>query len=243
MLPLAITGIKMKKIKVGQIGKGSFGNKILSKINLIDDFYLSWVYGTQDRWWDFSMVDWVIIASPNEFHYEQAKYFLSKGVNVFCEKPGTLSLDQLRNLIKFSDSNNLHFYIDDVLVYEKIKPTYKFIYKKQGGNLGNIINRMAYHHFYLVHQMIGNIKPTNLSINTNEPNNKIFTIEFSQFEYYFEYDFNWDKERVHSIKPQFIGDALKSMLENVLNYNVDFSLNHQRSLYSSETCNWISLQL
>jgi len=95
----------MKKINVGLIGKGSFGNKILSKINLIDYLHLSWVYGSQDRWWEFSKVDWVIIATPNEFHYEQAKYYLSKGVNVFCEKPGTLSLDQLRNLIEFS---NLH---------------------------------------------------------------------------------------------------------------------------------------
>ena len=233
----------MKKVRVGQIGKGSFGNKILSKINLIDNFSLSWIYGSQDKWWSFSMVDWVIIATPNEYHYEQAKYFLSKGINVFCEKPGTLSMDQLKNLIQFADLQNLYFYIDDVLIYEKIKPTYKFIYKKQGGNLGNIINRMAYHHFYLVHQMIGNIKPTNLTIEINEPNNKIFTIKFSQFKYYFEYDFNWNNQRIHSITPKFNGDALHSMLINVLNCNVDFNLNHERSLYASEVCNWISLQL
>ena len=233
----------MKKFRIGQIGKGSFGNKIISKINSIDDFFLSWVYGSQDKWWASSSVDWVIIATPNEYHYEQAKYFLNKGVNVFCEKPATLSLDQLKNLIQFADSKNLQFYIDDVLVYENIKPTNKFIYKKQGGNLGNIINRMAYHHFYLIHQMIGNIKPTNLSIEINEPNNKIFTINFSEFEYYFEYDFDWNKGRIHNINPQFTGDALQSMLKNVLSYNVDYKQNHERSLYSSEVCNWVSLQL
>ena len=118
MLLLPITGIKMKKIKVGQIGKGSFGNKILSKINLIDDFYLSWVYGTQDRWWEFSMVDWVIIASPNEFHYEQAKYFLSKGVNVFCENWHFIyrSIKKFNSICRFAK----FAFTDDVLIYEKI---------------------------------------------------------------------------------------------------------------------------
>ena len=90
----------MKKVRVGQIGKGSFGKKILSKINSIDNFSLLWVYGSQDKWWNSSIVDWVIIATPNEYHYEQAKYFLRKGINVFCEKPGTLSIDQIRNLIR-----------------------------------------------------------------------------------------------------------------------------------------------
>ena len=40
MLILVTIGIGMKKIKVGQIGKGSFGDKILSKLNLISDVSL-----------------------------------------------------------------------------------------------------------------------------------------------------------------------------------------------------------
>ena len=37
-------------------------------------------------------------------------------------------------------------------------------------------------------------------------------------------------KKIHSIEPLFNGDALHSMLKNVLNCNVDFNLNHQRSL-------------
>ena len=82
----------MKKIKVGQIGKGIFGNKILSKLKNIPNVSIEWVYGSKDKWWESTDdLDWVVIASPNEFHYEQAKHFLKKGVNVFCEKPATLS--------------------------------------------------------------------------------------------------------------------------------------------------------
>ena len=73
----------MKKIKVGQIGIGGFGKKILSKLENISDVSVEWVYGSKDKWWEPVDVDWVIIASPNEFHYEQAKHFLTNGVNVF----------------------------------------------------------------------------------------------------------------------------------------------------------------
>ena len=92
MLISVIIGIEMKKIKVGQIGKGIFGNKILSKLKNIPNVSIEWVYGSKDKWWESTDdLDWVVIASPNEFHYEQAKHFLKKGVNVFCEKPATLS--------------------------------------------------------------------------------------------------------------------------------------------------------
>ena len=65
----------MKNIKIGQIGKGIFGKKIISKLRNIPQISIEWICGSQDKWWEQSDVDWVIIASPNEFHYEQAKYF------------------------------------------------------------------------------------------------------------------------------------------------------------------------
>ena len=112
----------MKKIKVGQIGKGGFGKKILSKLENITNVSVEWVYGSHDKWWESSDdLDWVIIASPNEFHYEQARHYLQKGVNVFCEKPGTLASHSLKELIELSKTNNVCFYIDDVLIYEEIR--------------------------------------------------------------------------------------------------------------------------
>ena len=111
----------MKKIKVGQIGNGSFGKKILSKLENMTDVSIEWIYCSKDCWWQkYNGLDWVIVASPNEFHYEQVKYFLQRGVNVFCEKPCTLSSDSLRELIELSKTNNVCFYIDDVLIYEEI---------------------------------------------------------------------------------------------------------------------------
>ena len=225
----------MKKIKVGQIGKGGFGKKILSKLEKMSDVSIEWIYGSKDNWWqDDNGLDWVIVASPNEFHYEQAKYFLQRGVNVFCEKPGTLAPHSLKELIELSKTNNVCFYVDDVLMYEDIIPTNNFVYKKWGGLSANIIDRMAYHHFYLIHNVVGDCDVfDSIDIITNDLNHKAFRIDIDGSKFKFEYDFGWHKEKVHNVKPRFNGDALETMLTRVLHKEVDFDLNHRRSLFAT----------
>ena len=223
-------------IKVGLLGYGSFGKKIESKLNNIENVSIEWVCTSQDEWWTNVIdLDWVIIATPNEFHYEQAKHFLEKGINVFCEKPGTLCLKSLRELINISKQNDVNFYVDDVLMYEDIKPTNQFIYKKWGGLSTNIIDRMAYHHFYLMYDMsLLNLKnPIKIEVGKNNTNHKIFTLFFDDKKYMFEYDFNWIQPKIHNIKPQYNGDALEKMLKHVLLGKVDFHLNHQRSIFAT----------
>ena len=219
-------------IKVGQIGNGNFGNKIYSKLKSLPEVSVAWVCGSQDKWWKQTQVNWVIIASPTEFHYEQCKYFLQNQTNVFCEKPGTLSSDSLLELINLSIQNNLHFYVDDVLIYENILPTKEFIYKKWGGSSLNIIDRMAYHHFYLISDQVKNtecvVKPI-----TNNPSYKKFTLDFSGNIFTFEYDFEWYHSKIHNIVPQFEGDALEKILKQVLTKQVDFESNNKRSLFAT----------
>tara|TARA_R110000737_G_scaffold316794_1_gene327208 strand:- start:98 stop:1825 length:1728 start_codon:yes stop_codon:yes gene_type:complete len=221
-------------IKIGQIGKGNFGNKILSKIKLIPNISINWICGSQGKWWEQELVDWVIIASPNEFHYEQSKHFLEKGINVFCEKPGTLCSNSLKELIELSKKNKVHFYIDDVLIYENIKPTNHFIYKKWGGPSTNIIDRMAYHHFYLMFDIpLSTDISLKIKIIKNDNSHKLFELSFNDKKYLFEYNFNWFKQKIHNIEPQYNGDALEKMLKCVLFGKADFSLNNQRSLFAT----------
>ena len=142
-----------KTTNVGQIGKGQFGSKILSKLKNLD-VNVKWITGSNEKWWLQDKVDWVIIASPNEFHYEQAKHFLTRGVNVFCEKPAAFHSKAVDELYSLADDNRCRFYVDDVLIYEGIEldgPDYhSFSYKKWGGAFSNIIDRIGYHHFYLI---------------------------------------------------------------------------------------------
>ena len=80
----------------------------------------------------------------------------------------------MKELIQISKDNNLHFYIDDVLIYEDSIPQNNFIYKKWGGSSANIIDRMAYHHFYLIHDVVDSYEIENIEIIKNKSNHKIF---------------------------------------------------------------------
>ena len=229
-------------IKIGQIGEGNFGKKILSKLKSMDNISVEWVCNSYDKWWKQEKVDWVIVATPNEFHYEQTKYFLDNNTNVFCEKPGTLCAKSLKELIQISKNNGLHFYIDDVLIYENIIPQDNFIYKKWGGSSTNIIDRIAYHHFYLLYNNINTTKsstPTNLHILKNKKNHKIFEIKFGELKYKFEYNLAWYKSKTHNINPQYKGDALKKMLSHVFLEKANFYLNHQRSIFVTEISEYV----
>lgn len=61
-----------------------------------------------------SETQFVYIASPNKLHYEQSKYFLSKGKNVICEKPATTTAEQYIELINMAESKNL-FYVEAIM--------------------------------------------------------------------------------------------------------------------------------
>ena len=234
-------------VKVGLLGYGSFGKKIKSKLNNIENISIEWVCSSQDEWWTNVIdLDWVIIATPNEFHYEQAKHFLEQGVNVFCEKPGTLCSESLKELIQISKDNNLHFYVDDVLIYENITPQNDFTYKKWGNSLSsNIIDRMAYHHFYLIYDtsFSTNKFSPKMEIIKNDINHKIFTLKFNNKKYKFEYDFSWYKQKIHNIKPQYNGDALEKMLKHVLLGKANFNLNHQRSIFATLLSEYVKKEI
>ncbi|XMB87108.1 Gfo/Idh/MocA family oxidoreductase [Mycoplasmatota bacterium WC44] len=56
-----------------------------------------------------SDIDVVYIASPNNFHFEQAKMFLKASIHAIVEKPITLSLDELNKIELIAKENNVFF--------------------------------------------------------------------------------------------------------------------------------------
>lgn len=50
-------------------------------------------------------VDWVYVPLPNSFHYEVAKFYLSKGINVLIEKPSAVNLKDTIDLVKIAEAN------------------------------------------------------------------------------------------------------------------------------------------
>jgi hypothetical protein len=229
-------------IKVGLLGAGVFGKKILEKLKNIDFISIEWVLSSKDKWWEYGNIDWVIIATPNEFHFEQSVFFLKNNVNVFCEKPAAFTMQGVEDLIRLANKNKCKFYVDDVLIYENIKKQNDFLCKKAGGTASNIIDRIAYHHFYLIYNPSLGFD-FNTKIYINNLLHKKFTLEFKNKLFHFEYDFEWYREEYHNIVPQSKKDALEEMLSKVLENNVNFEENHNRALFATHLCYVLKKQL
>ena len=54
-------------------------------------------------------IDAVYIASPNAFHYSQAKLFLEHGKHVLCEKTCVVNSAQMKELCRLADQNGVVF--------------------------------------------------------------------------------------------------------------------------------------
>ena len=77
--------------------------------------------------------------------------------------------------------------------------------------------------------------------NQAKPSNINKTMDDLKFRY--EYDFGWYKEKVHTITSRFSGDALETMLIRVLHKDVDFDLNHQRSIFATRLSEFVKSSL
>jgi len=117
---------KLKTIKLGIIGTGRIAKRFVKEAVHVNDIEVHSVmsrnmdnvkeflegtnihygYDTIDKLLEDS-IEAVYIASPHEFHYEQAKKALEAGKHVLCEKPITLEQKQLKELVKLSKSKNL----------------------------------------------------------------------------------------------------------------------------------------
>ena len=127
---------------------------LLEKLLDLSFVNVSWTCNSSSNWKIQSPVDWVVIASPNLFHYEQSEWFLERGVNVFCEKPASLSPQAVIDLYNLADQRGCYFYVDDVYSYHSLPKVNQFIYhKSSANNHSNPIDRIAYHHFIFVLQV------------------------------------------------------------------------------------------
>lgn len=113
-------------IKYGVVGTSWITEEFIAGANLIEGLTLWAVYSrSAQKGKDFaarfgaervftdlekmacSDIDAVYIASPNNLHFEQSKLFLLNGKNVLCEKPATVTPEELAQLQLLAKSRKL----------------------------------------------------------------------------------------------------------------------------------------
>ena len=115
------------KIKFGVIGTGNITDRILEGAAMDPRFKLTAVYSrSRERAKEFAdkygvtnifthfdamsaKIDAVYIASPNAFHFEQALYFIKKGIHVLCEKPLCSNAHEVKQLIESANKYQVCF--------------------------------------------------------------------------------------------------------------------------------------
>lgn len=86
-------------------------------------------------------IDFVVIVTPNNTHYEIAKTFLESGINVSCDKPLCVSVEQAKKLQALAKEHDLLFMVTFTYTgYSLVRYLAQYI---QDGQIGEIRTIMA----------------------------------------------------------------------------------------------------
>jgi len=235
-------------MKVGLIGLGYWGKILSSKLELFCD--IKFTCRSNDTYLDkLDDVDWVIVSTPDNTHYEIVKKCLWFGKNVFCEKPLTLTYEQSEKLYRLAKMINVKLYVDDVQNWRK----YNFNLKKNnlverkksgGGNIKDILYILTYHDIYFLYEHIKNSKIDKVKMIDN--NKKLhFEVKFNDINIEFLYDLNHNnvEHYINGCNLKSKDDVLHKMLFDVLNKNVDFDYNKKISLFTNRFIDTLNIEL
>ena len=232
-------------IKVGLIGYGTWGKILYKKLEKFCEVKFT-CRSKDDYMSQLKDVDWVIVSTPNETHYEIVNNCLLFGKNVFCEKPLTLTYEESETLYQVAEIQKVKLYVDDVQNWREVQwdlMEENLIERKKKDNFNHsyytnkdLLYRLAYHDIYYLYPHIKNSVIEDV-IPIDVGNKLQFKVKFNDISIEFGYDTNYDYERMHHINGvSLIGDEtddpLHDMLEKVLKEDVDFEYNKEITLFT-----------
>lgn len=86
-------------------------------------------------------IDFVSIVTPNKTHYSVAKCFLEHGINVVCEKPFTLEIEQAEELKALAEQKGLELCVTYTYAHYPIMRECRHLI--QSGAIGRVIDVVA----------------------------------------------------------------------------------------------------
>ena len=237
-------------ISFGLLGVGKFGSRVrrvLQDESIID---LHWVADSRSVAAELSSVDWVYICSSSECHYENALVFIMKGSNIILEKPPTLNVIALKNLVDKASEYNVKIYFSMVYLFDNqaagIKSPSRFNWQKciTTPSDDSSFTAFLFHHLYIflrnMHSDdIDKLKPK--KIHFSSPDDFSFELWGSQKLADFRYLRSVSSPNKHSIddvsieagKPDTLAKMLKYVLKTPdLDENTKLALHTLRILAS-----------
>ena len=222
--------------KIGIIGRGNWGKKVIKVLK--KNFTVEFITGKEVNFKELTkQIDWVFVLTPNPTHYKICKFFLNSKINVFCEKPLTMTFKQSIDLYKISKKNKVILYVDDIEIFKNKKlniiSSNSIIRKKTDlGNNYSLFERFCYHDLYLIYDYIKDKKLKKLKFLKSSDLNFILYYEKATFNFFYSIH---SKEKVHRINNtnflRFTGNPLEKMILSVVKKKGFFE-NNKRSLFT-----------
>ena len=225
----------VNSVSVGVIGVGRFGSKVLAAVRDLDSVNLLWTADSKTNWWELEIPDWTLVCTPHGFHYEQAKFFLEKGGNVFVEKPATLSVDALHHLIELAKANQALLYVDDVYAWSRSQLSeYTTHHYRTTNEESNVFDLIAYHYFYLLYYSERPVGDPKIQFASRQGSRVQFSLEFEK-QGVFHFDFDSDnQEKIVSTEFLHEGNPLKEMLTSVINGKANYVHNIDAAIFATK---------
>lgn len=137
---------------IGVIGK-NFGQSVEREVLI--NHSLSWIIGSDKDYRRQSKVDLVYVASPSEFHFEQAMYFLEAGVAVILEKVPCMSEKSLEDLILKAEQKFTFIYFSDLFrfrsdIAKKLNNFSEVRWTKTTSHEDWVLSRLGFHYLYMI---------------------------------------------------------------------------------------------
>ena len=234
--------------RVGLIGYGKWGKVLYKKlINFCD---VKFICTSRDDYKSkLKNLDWVVVATPDDTHFEIVKNCLRAGINVFCEKPLTPTEEQSKILYMYTQMFGVDLYVSDVQNYRD----YDFQImennlverrKSGGGNVEDILYRLTYHDVYTLYDHIKNSEICDVSL-IDKFSKLEFDVSFNDINVKFLYNLNSEETEHHINGCSLRGDddILSKMLMNVFRGNVDFELNKEITLFTNKFIDTLNKKL
>jgi predicted dehydrogenase len=143
-------------MKIGIVGLGYWGKIILNNLRQLGYKDITICELQEINWEDIGCkyktvsdykklnVDNVFVLTPATKHYEVCKYFLTKKINVFCEKPLDISTDKCQELFNIANKQKVHLFVDWLFLFNPAVHKLKEILNDLGKPRNIIANRMNF---------------------------------------------------------------------------------------------------
>lgn len=127
-------------INIALIGCGYWGSKLKKYLKENGNFSITDACNSLSDLnviWDWKDITAVVVATPNETHYEIIKAALLSGKNVLAEKPLALKAKQCEELRQIAADKNLVLVVEYTLTFSKALEKARIMVEQ--GKIGNIL--------------------------------------------------------------------------------------------------------